>query len=99
LNVSVLVCAGACREVAGLAENPDAGHEGITRASDRVRWDMTEKAVFRRVRQSRTRREERPAIHGVEMVMVPLMGARRPGRLRTKRYRDRRERKGRPKSR
>jgi hypothetical protein len=49
VDVAVLVCASARRQVAGLAKNADARHKGIAWAADGIWRDVSEKAVFRRI--------------------------------------------------
>jgi hypothetical protein len=58
-HVSVLVCARARRQVAGLAKNADTRYECITRSSDGIRRDPSQKSVLRTIRQRRAVGEPR----------------------------------------
>jgi hypothetical protein len=48
---TVLVCASARRQIAGLAEYPDAWHERIARQPNCVRRDVSQETVFWTIRK------------------------------------------------
>jgi hypothetical protein len=70
LDVTVLVCASARRQIAGLAEYPDPWHERIARHPNCVCRDVSQETVFWTIRKGLRIRKIRPVIGCVEVMRV-----------------------------
>jgi hypothetical protein len=96
LSLSVFVWTRARRQVAGLAKNPDAWDERVTRHPDRVRRYVGKESVLRTIRQRCRPGELRRAVSRVGVMNAmhdrrSALVARRCGRMCAQRYDDRRE--------